>query len=448
MMLQKILFVLGHQIGDPHFYSSYKYLQKNQWKKRRDLIIEQEKKLHAAISFAFENVPYYTKLFHHLNLRPSDIRTVSDLEKLPLLNKEIIKQHWEEFKPHGLDRMKYHEQMTGGSTGTPFLYRLSQRDRFFGGAALYRGWGYGGYELGDRMVLLAGASLSVGTGSILSRKIHELGRNIRMLSSFDMGENEMRGYADTINAFKPRFIRGYASSIYFFARWVDEHDIRINQPVCVFTTSEKLYPHMREKISEIFQCEVLDGYGLNDGSICANECTEHAGFHIDTERGLLEVVDEKGNQVESGEGKILATSLGNPAMSFIRYETGDMGNLLPEEEVCACGRGYRLLKEIIGRSADMLTAPDGKHVHGWYLGMLVAEFWKDQVKEFQVVQETQTKIVFNVVPEPHFNERVLETIRQNMLERGFTWDVELKITDAIDKTRAGKYRWVINRSQG
>jgi phenylacetate-CoA ligase len=269
-----------------------------------------------------------------------------------------------------------------------------------------------------------------------------------MLSSFDMGENEMREYTAIINSFKPRFIRGYASSIYFFAKWADENDIRINQPACVFTTSEKLYPHMREKISTAFQCEVLDGYGLNDGGIGANECTEHTGFHIDTERGLLEVVDEKGIQVETGEGKILATSLGNSAMSFIRYETGDMGNLLAEEDVCACGRGYRLLKEITGRSADILITPDGKHVHGWYLAMLVAEFWKDQVKEFQIVQETRTKIVFNIVPEPHFDKRVFQTIRQKMLARGFGWDFELKVVDAIDKTRAGKYRWVINRSKG
>jgi len=448
MMFQKGLFILGHQTGDLHFYSRYQYLRKNQWKKPKDLISEQEKNLHASINFAFENVPYYTRLFHQLNLKPSDIKTIADLEKLPILNKEIIKHHREEFKPAGLTTMKYQERMTGGSTGTPFLYRLSQSDRFLGGAVLYRGWGYGGYELGDRMVFLAGASLEVGTTSTMSRKIHELGRNVRMLSSFDMGDREMREYAAGINSFQPRFIRGYASSIYFFARWADEHDIRIHQPACVFTTSEKLSPHMREKISKVFQCEVLDGYGLNDGGISANECTEHTGFHIDTERGLLEVVDEKGTPVEAGEGKILATSLCNSAMSFIRYETGDLGNLLPKEDVCACGRGYRLLKEIIGRSADILIAPNGKHVHGWYLAMLVAEFWKDQVKEFQIVQETRTKIVFNIVPEPHFDERIFETIRQNMLARGFGWDFELKVVDAIDKSRAGKYRWVINKSEG
>jgi phenylacetate-CoA ligase len=56
--------------------------------------------------------------------------------------------------------------------------------------------------------------------------------------------------------------------------------------------------------------------------------------------------------------------------------------------------------------------------------------------------------VFNIVPEPHFNERIFETIRQNMLARGFGWDFELKVVDAIDKSRAGKYRWVINKSEG
>jgi phenylacetate-CoA ligase len=444
-MLHKGLFVLGHQLGDPHFYSYYKLLQKNQWKKHKDLVIEQEKKLRTALHFSYENVPYYTKLFHRLNLKPTDIRTTADLEKLPILNKGIIKQHWEEFKPLGLKKIKYEERMTSGSSGTPFPYRLSRHDRFSGAAHLYRGWGYGGYELGDRMVFLAGTALATGTGSTLSKKVYETVRNIRMLSSWGMGEQEMREYTAVINSCKPLFIRGYASSIFFFAKWIEENTIPIHHPEVIFTATEKLYPPMREKISRVFNCDVLDGYGAYDGSITANECTEHTGFHIDTERSLMEVVDERGNQIQEGEGKILATSLCNSAMSFIRYDTGDVGNILSEADTCACGRGYRLLKELIGRSSDILITPDGKYVQGWYLAMTVQEFWKDQVKEFQVVQETPEKIIYNVVPEKHFDERLLEKIQQNMHERGFHWEIELRIVEEIERTRSGKYRFIINK---
>ena len=67
-------------------------------------------------------------------------------------------------------RIPHIEETTGGSTGTPMKYLVSQRDRMLGGALLYRGWGYAGYELGDRMVFLAGMSLGVDPGGSCSSR--------------------------------------------------------------------------------------------------------------------------------------------------------------------------------------------------------------------------------------------------------------------------------------
>ena len=93
----------------------------------------------------------------------------------------------------------------------------------------------------------------------------------------------------------------------------------------------------------------------------------------------------------------------------------------------------------------MLITPSGKHVHGWYLGIAVCEFGKDTIKEFQVIQESMEKIRIKVVPEPDFDEKVIESIRENIRERGYEWDIDLEIVDSLDRTRAGKYKWVINR---
>ena len=143
-MFRKQLFIFAHQAGDRNFYPAYKRLVRNQWKPYEELKEEQEKQLRIMIDFAYNNVPYYHKLFDDLKLNPGDIKKVEDVEKLPVLTKEIIKQNCEDFKPINLNKMKYYEGATGGSTGTPFKYRLSKFDRFLGGALLYRGWGYGG----------------------------------------------------------------------------------------------------------------------------------------------------------------------------------------------------------------------------------------------------------------------------------------------------------------
>ena len=449
-MFRKGLFILAHQFGDTSFYPTYKKLVKNQWKPYAELKRDQEKQLRHLIEFSYENVPYYRNLFKNLGLLPGDIRTIEDLEKLPILTKDIIKEHWEEFKPANLPSMKYYNQATGGSTGTPMQYRLSKHDRFLGGALLYRGWGYGGYELGDRMVFLAGSSLDIGKKSSLTTKVHEIARNIRKLSSFDMGEYEMREYAGVLNSFKPRFIRGYASSIYFFARWLEENQVSVPSPEGVFTTAEKLFPHMRKTIGDVFDCDVYDNYGLNDGGISAYECPEHTGLHVDTERSIMEIVDNDGLAIEQGEGQILATSLHNYAMPFIRYSTGDVGTMLDSQ--CACGRGSLLLGDVVGREKEFLITPQGQYVHGAALFNLIfytlenADFPDivNRVKEFQVIQKETDKLDVVFACDETLPDNVLDFIRSAIQKRFVGWHVEFQFVDVIDRTRAGKYKFIIN----
>lgn len=185
-MFQKALFIFAHQLAEPKFYPTYKKLVDSQWKTYSEQTKNQEKQLQRMINFAYKNVPYYHKLFNKLKLEPSDIRTIHDLKKLPILTKNIIKQNLDDFKPVNLDSMNYYKNATSGSTGSYLQFRMLKYDRFLHGALLYRGWGYAGYELGDKMVFLAGSSLDIGYKPFVVRKTHEIARNIRKLSSFDM----------------------------------------------------------------------------------------------------------------------------------------------------------------------------------------------------------------------------------------------------------------------
>lgn len=440
-MLRRKLFILAHQVGDRNFHPTYKKLSECQWRKYGELKKEQEKQMRILINFVYGNIPYYNKLFKDLNLHPGDIKNIEDLQKLPVINKSVIKENWDDFKPINLDEMKYYNRATGGTTGTPLRYRLSKYDRFLHGALMYRGWGYGGYELGDKMVFLGGASLDIGKKSYLVSKIHETVRNIRKLSSFDMGEDEMGKYVDIINSFKPKFIYGYPSSIYFFSKWIEKNKVRSHLPLAVFTTSENLYQNMRKKIEEVFSCDVYDGYGLNDGGLSANECAEHNGLHINMERSVMEVVDKEGNQIENAEGEIIATSLYNYAMPFIRYDTGDVGHII--DDSCGCGRPYKLLKELVGRSVDILVTPEGRNVHGWFFLYI---FWKycKGIKEYQVTQEKLDAIEIKIVPEDDFDDTQFNKIRETIKTKSQAWHIEFEIVDKIERTGATKYKFIIN----
>lgn len=439
-MVRELLFILAHQMGDSNFYPAYKKLIQNQWKTYEQLKVEQEEKLKLMIEYAYTNVPYYRKVFAKLKITPRDIKKIEDLQILPVITKDIIKENWEDFKPNNLSKIKYYNRSTGGSTGTPFKYRLSRFDRFLIGAMLYRGWGYAGFKLGDKMVFLGGSSLAITKYSLLKKKAHEFTRNIRMLSSFDMSENEMLKYVQIINSFKPKYIYGYASSIYFFSKWIEQNNINIYQPYAIFTTAEKLFNNMRKTISKAFSCDVYDTYGVNDGGVSAFECEEHNGLHIDMERAVLEVVDQDGYQLESGQGNIIATNLNNFAMPFIRYNTGDVGYL--SSDSCSCKRGYKLLKEINGRQQEILKTPEGKYVHGSFFSHI---FWQmDNIKEFQIIQKSLDRLIVKIIPEDNFDKQQLEEIKRIVRSKSREWQVEFELTKTLPRTSAGKYKYVIN----
>lgn len=443
-MLHKHVFILAHKLANLKFYSNYKKIVANQWKSYPELERDQEKQLRRIIDFSYNYVPYYRKLFKDQRLHPNDIKTIKDLEKLPILTRDTIRHKSEEFIPENLLHMKYYTNKTGGSTGTPLKYRLSKEDRFLGGAILYRGWGFAGYSLGDSILFLGATSLDIDEKDIIDSTLHRVFRNIRKISTFDMEKNQMEKYVDALNTFKPKFFRSYTTPIYFFAKWIEQNNMKIHQPQAIFTTAETLYPVMREKIEDVFQCDVFDHYGLNDGGISAYECPEHRGLHIDTERSIMEVVTPSGEQITEGNGSMLATSLNNYAMPFIRYDTGDLGEII--DETCPCGRGSKLLKRIIGRSIHIFFTPDGKNVYGGFFDILIQENGEG-IKEYQVLQTKLDEILIKIVPEENCEKQIemnIRIIKELIKKRGADWHVDYEIVDSIERTQSGKYRSIIN----
>ncbi len=295
----------------------------------------------------------------------------------------------------------------------------------------------GGYELGDKMAFLAGSSLGLNYKSKLEKFVHETTRNIRKLSSFDMDETNMRKYRDVINEWKPKFIRGYVSSIHAYAQWLLDNQLSIHSPVAIFTTAERLLPHMRETISEAFNSQVYDNYGLNDGGISAYELPDHSGLRIDTERAILEVIDDEGKQITEGTGRIIATGLINTALPFIRYDTGDYGTISVKPD------GTHVLTEIIGRQEEMLRTPEGKILHGVFFGYVFRAM--DDISNYQVIQEDLYNLTIKLVTEKDFDMSQMEKIREYVGNRSKEWKLHFEFVDEIDTSEAGKYRYVFSR---
>ena len=438
-MLRGKIFFLGYNLKYPSFNKLYSKLLKNQWINYKEHMKQQEKQLRKIIQFAYKNVPYYHKIFKEKNIRPDDIKRLKDLNKLPIITKEIIRENFEEFKPVNLHKLNYMTLTTGGSTGTPFTYLITKKDYYLGTALMFRGWSYGGYKPGDGYIQMGGSSLVPNLRFKLKIFVHKIIKNVNFLSSFDMGEENLRKYIKTINKFKPKFIYCYASSAYLLANFIEKEGGLKHYPKAIFTTAEKLFPKMREKIIKNFNTEVFDTYSANDGGASANECEDHSGLLIDTERSIMEIVDERGQQIEEGKGRIIATSLHNYAMPFIRYEVGDIGYIIKGEKYC--GRGYRKLKEVIGRQQEFVITPEGKCVHGEFFTHI---FWEVKgVDQFQVIQKTKKDLIINIIPNKEFDEKKIEKIKKIIKKKSEKWNVKIKITNKLRTTKSGKYKFVM-----
>ena len=113
------VFRLAHWLVYPGFMDHYRRLMKGQFRPREELVGDQVSSLRAMLMHAYDKVPYYHSLLKDRNLRPDDFKTIGDLERLPVLTKEVIKANWEALVPLDLATRRFEHKATGGSTGVP-----------------------------------------------------------------------------------------------------------------------------------------------------------------------------------------------------------------------------------------------------------------------------------------------------------------------------------------
>jgi phenylacetate-CoA ligase len=149
----------------------------------------------------------------------------------------------------------------------------------------------------------------------------------------------------------------------------------------------------------------------------------------------MEIVDEDQHQIDVGKGKVLATSLKNYAMPFLRYELGD--EAIATDEKCTCGRGLPVIEEILGRSVSTLITPEGVPIHGWFFGWLMIEFG-EAIKQYKITQVSRTNIEVLIVPGTHFTENIIQKIQVLAYAKCKDWKIDIKIVDEIPVSKSGK----------
>jgi len=429
------------QPKDARAFEILRLLEKTQWWPPPKLEQFQQQRLQALLRHAYENVAYYHRVFNQLGLRPGDIKSTGDLQQLPILTKDTIRNNLDDLVARNYPRQKVYPGATGGSTGEPLRFFVDRRSGAWNVAAAYREWGWAGYNVGDRMAYLWGSPQDLSYQAKFKFKIFDFIRRIILLDAFNMTERDLEEYVQVLRKFKPKVINAYTSAVYLMARYMEQKGISDVRPKAILLTTEMLFAYQRETIERAFGCPVFDYYGSREVTLQAGECPEHSGYHLAVENGLVEFVRD-GKDVAPGElGKIVITDLCNYAMPFIRYETGDLGVL--SDEMCPCGRGLPLMKSIEGRTTDILRRDDGGYVSSPGLTVVIKDF--RNIKQIQIIQKIIGHVTLKVVKGESYSDKDSELLEQVMKRYlGSNTQIDMCYVDSIPVTPSGKYRFTIS----
>jgi len=426
-------------------------LESWQWKDASEVASHQQKKLASLIRHAYQHVPYYRGVLIESGvIAESGVISLERFSSIPLLDKKIIKAEFERMKSDDLHERSWFVESSGGSTGMPIDIVQDRGFLDWSDAVKIMGDEWSGLEMGKRRAYVWGSVRDTLVGrETLRTQVGRWLRNELWLNSFRMSEERMEKFVRQINDYKPVQIIAFAENLYDLANFIEAKGLDAFSPKAVMTSAGVLYPHMRDKIQQVFRAPVFNRYGSREVGDIAFECDHHNGLHISSFTHFVEILREDGTPAEPGEyGEVVITLLTNYAMPLIRYRIGDLGVM--SNEVCTCGRGMPLLKDIIGRTTDIFINCRGDRIDGrMFIRMLML---KPFIKKFQVVQEHTDKIRIRI--EPHeesadyyklYADELEELNRDTIAIMGGRCEVAFEFTDHIEATDSGKFRFTISK---
>jgi phenylacetate-CoA ligase len=406
---------------------------------RAELDVMQLARLRELIEHCWKHVPFYKGLFDRTGFKPGHLETLADLQKIPPLSRQDLRDHFEELRAVNASEFEPEECSSGGATGQPVKFLLDRKAIALEKACVRRHWLRGGYKDGQRTANLRGLRLAFKPGE---HSVIDKGEKCLYLSSYDLTPETVASYAKAFNEFRPELFNSYASSAALLANLTEHNGLKIHSPQTIVCASETLYPHQREVIESVFQSRVWDWYGLTELVGNASECELHNGYHISMEQGYFEVLDDSGRAVAPGEvGEIVATGLHNFSMPLIRYRTGDLGEFT--DELCPCGRTSKMIKSIQGRVFEFIETPSGVRLTATSLN--VHDNTWDNVIQFQYVQKARDTVVLRVMKADSYTEADERRVLDRMGAR-FGNEIHLRIeyVSEMPKTARGKTPLIVH----
>ena len=385
---------------------------------------------------AWEHVPYYREKYQQYGIDISEIKDIRDIVKLPVIDKEEVRQHQKEMisDRYGPSQLMY--LTTSGSTGNPLGFYQSKTMVMIEWAYVMHIWKRAGCLPSNSRLVLRGKKLHGNTDG--QPYFYDPLRKELSCDIFNMTEQNMESYCQAIELYHPEFIHGYMSSIVMLAKYISQRNGGLrHQFKGVLAVSENILQEQRDFVEKLFGARVFSFYGHTERLIIAGECEKSTQYHIEPLYGYCELLDS--NDQQSGTGEITATGFLNDAMPFIRYRTGDRASFETDTN-CACGRSHLRWKRIDGRDLEVLVANDGSIFPLTAIdGIHTSDF--DNIIRYRFVQYKPGIVQMDIVPSSGYIAQNGERIKKMLEDRvKGKMSININIQTAINIQPNGKYR--------
>lgn len=327
-------------------------LSNNDYLQRSRLNEIQWQKMEVILRHAYNNTPWYREQWDKANVKPSDIKSLDDLHKLPFVTKQDLRDTY----PFGLFAVPMAQivrlHASSGTTGKPIVVAHTKED--------LEVWTHGvvralvGYGVTPHDILQNAYGYGLFTGGL---GLHDGGQALGVTVVPISGGNTerqvmlMRDFGVTVVSCTPSYFLHIIDQAEKMGVDIRRLPLRIGA-----FGAEPWSDEMRLVIEERAGIKAYDIYGLTEicGPGVGAECQHQDGTHLFEDHFYPEIIDpETLEPLQDGqEGELVFTTLDRFAMPMIRYRTRDITKLVAEP--CSCGRTLRRMKKVAARTDDML----------------------------------------------------------------------------------------------
>lgn len=315
----------------------------------------QEEKLQGLLTYLKTDSKFYQNLFDKNSINIKEIKTLEDLTKIPVTNKDDLQNHSKDFLcvPNNniVDFVT-----TSGTLGEPVTFAMTENDLKRLAYNEYISFSCANTTSNDIYQLMVTLDKMFMAGMAYFLGLRKLGAGV-----IRIGPGLQKLQFQSIERFSPTGLLSVPSFIPKLIDYAEENGIdfknsSIKKAVCIgepIRNADFTLNTLGRKITEKWDIKLYSTYASTEMGTAFTECEAAQGGHHHPEMIIVEFLDDNNNPVADGEaGEVTITTLGVEGMPLLRFKTGDICH--HHNEKCSCGRTTMRLGPVIGRKQHML----------------------------------------------------------------------------------------------